>query len=268
MNKKIKKYSFDNVEQLSGVEFKYAMAATSLLILMIWGIISAEGSPFGEFSLTILSVFSWWAFRQYFVKVGDKRTALVLLVLILTLALAGLANIAFSVVFDLNFMINVGSPHSILDFFKFMAWLLIFAGVVVFIGCFRIIWVNRQHSFPLKRIAISAAIGIPLYLLINALSTISFIGQAATILNDIDNAMHEAPVYTDGVDLYQDFWEVSRANDRKAVKDMIGGIFGIFSFLLSPFVFAYKLLIVAPYIFLLFHFYKADKANERKEVMY
>jgi len=265
MKNKVKKYSFDNIELLSGIEFKWAMAATALLILLNWGIIEAEGSLLGELSITLLAVFSWWAFRQYFVKVGDKKTALLLLVIIITLALAGFANVIFSIVFDLEFLMNIGSPHYLLDFFWLMAWFIITSSVIIFIGCFRMIWVNRQHSFPLKRIAIAAALGIPLYLLVNALSTISFIGQAATILNDIDNAMNQPNVYTDGVNQYQDFFEVSAAQDRQLAKEVLGDIFGIFSFLLAPFIYAYKLLIVVPYIFLFFHFYKADKANERKQ---
>lgn len=266
MKNKVRKYSFDNIERLSGIEFKWAMAASALLVLLSWGFIEAEGSPFGELTITFLAVFSWWAFRQYFVNVGDKKTALLLLVIILTLALAGFANVVFSIVFDLDFLLSIGSPHYLLDFFRFMAWLIIISSAIIFIGCFRIIWINRQHSFPLKRIAISAALCVPLYLLVNAVSTISFIGQAVTKLNEIDNAMNQANVYTNGQDLHQGFFEVSMAQDRQMAKQMLGDIFGIFSFLFTPFIYAYKFLIAIPYIFLFFHFYKADKTNKKKRI--
>ena len=226
-----KKYDYANVEQISGLEYKYSMTAAAALIAIHLGFLGIGGGTTWIVLTTALSLYVWWSFRQYFVKVEDKATAKWLLVIIFTITLFGLSNLIF---YSTTSMFEELPTNTfVYGLFNFLFYF-VMASLIAFIAvCIKIISVNRNHSFPLKRIAISAALFIPLYMLVTSFSNIQFIWQAKEVMDvvmaDPTGGMLTAP-------------------------DMFSGLFSSVKFL-------WNLLIMIPYFFLFFHFYKADQAN-------
>lgn len=252
-----KKYDFYNVEQISGIEFKWSMGATAVVILNLWGWLNVGPAIF-----TIISLFSWWSFRRYFTRVGDKVTGNLIFLIMLVIGLYGFTITTLRSIFSLEFFIQLASSEAIMFLFKGVFIAIAILSIAVFIGCTRILAVNRHHSFPLKRIAISTAISIPIFIIIGVIGSLTFISQFGGLLYD---SIPERTLYTDGNEYFYLPGDIGEGGDM--IKSIFGDLFSVFSFILSPFVFIYKVIIVLPYLFLFFHFYKMDKRNSRKEVL-
>ncbi len=235
MRNKEKKYDYSKVESISGIEFKYAMIATAALILLHFGFI---GETLGNFlwilSTTSLAMFIWYSFRLYFVKVGDIKTSKWLLAVIVIIAMHGVINILFYT--STSMYDNLPTNTFILSVFEYLFYLVLISLILFVAVCVKIIAVNGQHSFGLKRIGLSALFCIPIYFLVSSISNISFIWEAkqlADIAFGVGGGGYLDPQI--GIDLFS----------------------GVFSFLNT----IWTIFIMIPYFFLFFHFFKADKAN-------
>jgi hypothetical protein len=230
---KTKKYDYHNIEEISEIEFKYAMIATAILILLHFGFI---GESLGNFlwiiTTTGLATYVWYAFRLYFVKVNDHQTAKWILAIMAVIVLHGLVNLLFYLttsMFD-----NLPTNNFALTIFEYLFYLVLLSLVVFIAVCIKIIAVNKHHSFGLKRIALSALFCIPIYFLISSIGNIHFIWEAREVM-DI--------VFERGQGGYL---------DPQFGIDMFSGVFSFFNTIWTIF-------IMIPYFFLFFHFMKADR---------
>ena len=247
---KEKKYDYANVENIAEVEYQYSMLAVAAYIGIHLGFIDIGGGSLWTLITSALAIFIWWSFRAYFVQVNDINTAKWLTAIIGMYALFGGASLLMLLTTNLFDYIATGKTiYYILTILQVILGLSILAFIAV---CFKILFINKHHAFPLKRIALSALLFIPLYMSFTLISNIQFVGQIGDIvtsstvhspyLEDYDGNVYENTFYTD---------EVAA---RKMVLKPISAIFSGVSFL-------WNLIMMIPYYFLFFHFYKADRAN-------
>jgi hypothetical protein len=239
-----RKYDYTNVEEQSGFEYKLSMAAVALYILYNLGYLGLGSGAFGIIVSTGLAIFIWWSFRAYFVKVGDLSSSKWLLFIIVMYAVFGFCSLVIRELSD--FYVYLMSHESIYAIFKLIMYVLIFSLAGFVLVGIRLIAANRHHSFPLKRIALSAAVCIPISLLISMISNIQFFGQVKELADTFHEADVLGKIYFE--EDYLDFGDGS---------GILNSIFGIF----SGIIFICNLFLMVPYYFLFMHFYKADKAN-------
>lgn len=226
-----RKYDYSQVEQISGLEYKYSLIAIGLLVGLQFNIIPISDGSAAIILKTGLSLFVWWSFRQYFVKVNDMSTAKWLLIIISIFILYGIANLAFY--WSTNLFENNMKNEALIPLFKGLFYLVMFSLIAFILVCFKILTTNKNHSFPLQGIALSSAIFIPLFILFSSISNFQYIWQ---LKNIVDGAMSDP---TGGMLTPPDF------------------IMGIF----SSIKFFWNILVMLPYYFLFMHFYRADKYN-------
>ena len=233
MKRKERKYDYANVERLAGVEYKYSMAAVAAYIAIHLGFIDIGGGSLWILATAGLAIFIWWSFRAYFVQVNDTKTANWLLAIIGMYALFGMASLLLVATTNVMEWIRTGKT-----IFYLLNVLMVILGlsVVAFMAvCIKVISINKHHSFPLKRIAISSLIFIPIYMTFFLIYNVQFIGEMGNLI-----------------------WDTS-LDSSKITYDILFGdlISGVISFV----TFIGNLILMIPYYFLLFFFYKADQEN-------
>lgn len=226
------KYDYRNVETVSGVEFKVAMSITLAFILSHFLI---KNPYFLTFVAAMLGTGVWWYFGRYFKAVGDRISMLMVYLIMIAFALAGLLAVYAGFVFDWENMaaevtaaLDIGAIAGMFAFFQSVLWLL---SVGIFLSGIRLLWINHQHRFPLKRIALSAMILVPAYLLVSVFMNFSFIWQLLDVAESSGNEI------------------LTRTTiETRAEIDNV--------------TFWMYLILLMPYYFLLHHFYRADQATE------
>ena len=251
MNNFTQKFGITNSADIPSKSLKWAMGATAVLILSFWGWLSL-----GTTINTLLAIFVWWSFRQYLLHVGDRATAKWISIIMGVIAIYGVSTFLFKSLFSLDFIIQSAGGGILLVLFKGLFFILLASSLVILAGCIRVIAINKHHSFPLKRIAVSTAIALPLFIIVGSLGTLTFIGQIGDLMY---STIPEKTLYTDGVNVFHLFGDIGGGGD--IMKDILGDVSGVFSFIFAPIIFFYKLIIVSPYLFLLHHFYRLDKAG-------
>lgn len=226
---KTKKYSYENVEKIAQVNYKYAMIATACFIALHFGFFDDNLSDVSYILIsTLLSIYAWYSFRAYFVNVGDTVTSKSLLVIISVIAAFGGVN--FLVYSTTSLSTGLPTNDFVFSIFKILYYFIIISLIGFVVVCIRIVTISHKHSFPLRKIAISAMIFIPLYMLVTCISNIRFIMETKAI---VDYAMANPVLSTEPPEFLS----------------------GIFSFVK----FVWNLIILTPYYFLFFHFMKADR---------
>jgi len=247
-----KKFDFDNVERISDTELKWAIGTTAVLILSYVGWIGLGG-----FISIALTLFIWWSFGRYFKAVGDEKTAKWMKRIMIVIAFYGVSSFLFKILFDFGVLVSLSSGSLIFTFFIILFAGIIVSSVIVLIGCIRILRVNKHHSFSLKRIAIAAAFAVPLLITVGSIGSITFIGQIGKFVHE-HGRPDDSPLMT-----WDDGYVSLTAGSVGAAEELLGGLF---SFILSPIIFLYKVIVVSPYIFLLMLFYRMYKRNSLKAV--
>ena len=247
-----KKYDYSKIERIADVEYKYSMIAVAAYIAIHLGFFDIESPTLWILATTGLSIFIWWSFRAYFVQVNDTSTAKWLRAIIGMYALFGVASLLMLLTTNLlDYLVTGKSIYYILYILQFILGLSILAFIAV---CFKILFINKHHTFPLKRIALSALIFIPLYMLVTLMSNIQFIGQMGDIITS--TTLHNPYLERgDGHYLYKNYLYGDELAARDFIMTPISGIFSGVSFL-------WNVIMMIPYYFLFSHFYKADRANE------
>jgi len=246
-----KKFDFENIERVPDNELKWAIGATAALIVSYMGWIGLGGL------LSIaLTLFTWWAFRRYFKAVGDEKTAKWVKRIMIVIAFYGASSFIFKILFDFGFLVSLSSGSLIFTLFVILFVGIIVSSVFVFLGCIRILRTNKHHSFALKRIAVTAAFAVPLLITVGSIRSITFIGQIGKFVHGYSQPDDSPLTTTDGEYVFS-----LSAGSNEAVEGLFGGIA---SFILSPIIFIYKVIIVSPYVFLLMLFYRMYKRNALK----
>lgn len=249
MEKEAGKYTYSNALKPTTSTLRIAMAASLVLSISLWGWI-----PLGTAINTFLSVFTWWSFRNYFTSVGDINTARWLNTILIVLGAYGITTLLFSMLFDLGVLLQLSNGSFILTLFKGLFAILAVSSIAIIVVAVKLISINRHHSFPLKRIAFAALLSLPVYLLVGSLGTLTFIGQIGEVLASLTPG---PTLYTDGNEVFTLFGDIGHGTEM--FKSILGDIGDLFAFILSPFVFMYKVLIVLPYLFISYHFYRMEK---------
>lgn len=243
------RFGFAQSAEINSTRLKWAMGATAILILSFWGWLNP-----GNVINTLLLIFVWWSFRNYFVQVGDASTAKWSTIIMTIFAVYGISKFLFEIIFDLEFLLQVRNGGLIISLFKGLFIILALSSLAIAVVCLKLLFTNRHHTFPLKRIALSSLFSLPLFLLVGSLGTLTFIGQVGDLMYE---AIPEKTLYTDGVEVFHLWGDVGGGGD--IMRSILGDVGGLFSFILSPFIFFYKVIIVLPYVFILHHFYWMDK---------
>lgn len=208
-----KKYDYTNVEHLAGVEYKHSMLAVAAYIAIHLGFLDIGGGNLWTLVNSTLAIFIWWSFRAYFVQVKDTVTAKWLQAIIEMYALFGGASILMSLTTNLfDYIVAGRTIYYILAIIQVILGLSILAFIMV---CFKILFVNKHHVFPLKRIGLSALLFIPLYMLFTLMSNIQFVGQLGDIVTS--SSMHSRYLQ----DYDGNVYENSFYTDKQAAKDLI-----------------------------------------------
>ena len=231
------KYDYHHVEDTAGVEFKTAMIVTAAFLLFsFFGFEIISSVPVFTVVSTVLGAGVWWYFRRYFRAVGDRHTATMVFWIMLTMVVTGVGALFFGM-FS-SFESATGSVQANLGFAGIGSGLMLFVDaililcIVVFVSGIRIILVNRHHRFPLKRIAVSAMVCVPLYILFLLFTNFTMLRE--------------------GLDFFQSYEDTNAY--AAGTEAAIGS--GVRYFLMFA---------LLPYYFLLHHFYRADRANAQLE---
>jgi len=248
-----KKYDYSKVEQTAGIEYKFSMLAVGVYIALHLGYLNIQDPFYWIISTTGLAIFIWWSFRAYFVQVNDTQTAKWLMAIIGMYALFGgisLFLLLSTNLFDYDYIPTLDTILHLTNIIKIVLGIAIITFMLV---CIKIVLANRHHVFSLKRIAISALIFIPIYMVFNLVYNVQFLGQMADLISAIPSG--QSP-YFEGSDGYA--YKNFMYDDQMMAQEMI---LGPLSSIFSGIGFLWNLLIMIPYYFLFFHFYKADRAN-------
>lgn len=169
-------YDYSRVEDIAGVDYQQGIKITLLLLAanLLW--LSFPLSFFGMIITTALAVASWYYFKAYFDAHNDANTSRSVMIMI------G-AHIAFAIAYlliystdwidlfaggvvELLFCIFTGTCkyENNMTIYILVHGLILVAFVAAisnFVAGLRILWVNHQYPFPLKRIALSSMILLP-----------------------------------------------------------------------------------------------------------
>ena len=246
-----KKFDFESIERVPDNQLKWAIGTTAALVLSYMGWIGLGG-----FISMVLTLFIWWSFGRYFEAVGDEKTAKWVKRIMIVLAFYGASSFLFTILFDFGVLVSLSSGSLIFTLFIILFVGVIASSVVVFLGCIRMLRANKHHSFALKRIAVAAAFAVPLLIIVGSVKSITFIGQIGEFIYEYGRPDDSPPMTLDG-----DYFFSLSTGSVGAAESMLGDIA---SFVLSPIIFIYKVIIVSPYVFLLMLFYRMYKRNALK----
>ena len=173
-------YDYSQVEDIAGVNYRNGMMVVGGYIALNILIKSFVISTLGIIVSTALVVSSWWYFREYFDAMKDKDTGKFINWVMGAHIVFAIANLFLSTT-DWTIEAEISLYDVILSVlgwgsFDYIGGLLfgiklatyatLFAMATIFIAGVRILWINNRHPFPLKRIAVSGMILIPLGMLI------------------------------------------------------------------------------------------------------
>ena len=163
------KVDYSQIEDIAGVDYKKAIYITAAFIAL--NIFFKEDAVLGFFGIvlsTTLVVFVWMYFKKYFDAMKDTSTANWIQWIIGAHILFGISNMFSSAHSSIS---SIGSfvteDEKVIQGFGFMVIGIIVSTLIVFISGFKILAANKKHPFPLKRIAISTMILVPLYMIIS-----------------------------------------------------------------------------------------------------
>lgn len=232
------KYDYRYTKDIVEVDYKKASWLTAIYIFLhlyakdyfwnyptVW-IIATTG----------LSAVIWLCFKKYFDALNDKETGKWIRWVIGGYILFGIINFCSSVVFSWEILKNI-SRETIEQMFSIVFKLILSPILIIFIVGLKIISINFKHPFPLKRIAISSMIFIPIYMFFTLLEHMPIINQT---LHNINNLLLPVKFFL------SIFFDV----------DVNSNTVGYFKISFTD-----NLIFMIPYYFLLHHFYKVDKGN-------
>ena len=218
------KDNYSKVEDIAGVNYKYAYVLTGIFLVYTvlfnyWSL-----NLFGNLMITGLAITIWYYFKMYFDALNDRATgkfiwgiiagyciyfATLLMVTdadFLTRGQISLVEIIIGILYQFftgeeAILAFTRETIRLIEWAMFLAML---AGIGIMVSGIRILAVNKQYLFPLKRIAISAMIMIPIWMLFHL---------AEAIIHESETSL------------------------------------------------TFRVFMASPYIFLFFHFYRADKED-------
>lgn len=168
---------YSEVEDVAGVDYKQGMMYAGLLVAHNVLLPNWTLTTLGMITVTLLAGWSWYYFKAYFDARSDTDTGQWILLIMI-------ATIAFGVVYifgrwtDWPVLIAGGIWEFIYYLFsgevntyfndqmsfglKFIFYVTLGAAAANVIAGFKIIMVNKRYPFPLKRIALSSMIFLPI----------------------------------------------------------------------------------------------------------
>jgi hypothetical protein len=170
-------YDYSNVEDKAGVDYKQATYITGVLLLFNVVSVYLPFNPIGIIILTGLAIAAWYYFKAYFDAYDDVVTAKWITVI---MSANGVLCLTYLYAWSIDWQLLVGASIfqggynllmgggqntyyqglvSSVDLIKYM---LIGAALANFVAGFRLISINRNYPFPLKRIAVSSMLLLPL----------------------------------------------------------------------------------------------------------
>lgn len=224
-------YDYSRVEDIAGVDYKVGMIITGVYIFLhLFAKNIFIGVPLVWIIITTsLSVAIWVYFKKYFKAYGDTTTSKWVTGVIIGHVLFGIINLISSSLFTYDNLSRF-NPDTIDSMFSTAFQLTLIPMLIVFAIGIRIIRVNFQHPFPLKRIAVSAMFVIPFYMLITLIEHMPIVNQGIY-------AMNEFMLLLD--------WLFNIENSGQTISYFRIGFWG-------------NLFLMLPFYFLLHHFYRAD----------
>ncbi len=226
-------YDYSEVEDIAGVDYKKAMILTGIYIALHLFAKSTFGSfsPIWILLTTGLSVAIWIYFKKYFDAMNDQATGKWLQAVIGGIVLYGLINLFASFAFSFENLRDLSKVD--IKLIEGLAnttfQLSLIPILIIFAAGIKIISVNFKHPFPLKRIAVSAMLMIPIYMLLSIVENLPILEELFLFVNFLIAVFDYA--FGDGnPELMQSF--------------KIG--------------FMGNLFLMLPYYFLLHHFYRAE----------
>ncbi len=229
----LKKYDYSKVEDIAGVEYKNAIIFTAVYILLhlfaknILGHISFLWIA----STTTLSVVIWGYFKKYFIATNDIVTSKWINWIVYAYIAYGLLSLFSIMCFDFETALEF-SPKVFEKIVQVFIYLSFIPLILIFFSAIKINSANRRHSFPLKRIAFSSMFFIPLYMLLSVIEQMPIFSQAIYLLNILISLLQYVfGMEGDGAETFAQFQV---------------GFYG-------------NVILMIPYYFLLYHFYRANE---------
>ncbi|MEM9919227.1 MAG: hypothetical protein AAF990_14085 [Bacteroidota bacterium] len=172
------------IEDIAGVDYKRPMYLCGLYIGL--NLFFKEWAVLGFFGIllsTTLVAFIWWYFKKYFDHMNDQLTAKWIQWLMGAHILFGVVNL-FSYIYSSALSLPTNSGSDIAQGVGFMAIGILSSIIVVFLASFNLIQAGKRHPFPMKRIAISTMIFVPLYMLISLMENMPFLKEVAMLFGE------------------------------------------------------------------------------------
>lgn len=220
-------YDYSQVEDIAGVDYKKAMILTAIFI----GLHFIAKPYLGYLSIiwitltTGLSVAIWWYFKQYFDAMDDQKTGKFIQAIMGGLVLFGIITwVGSTYVSILDMAKDADKVNKIATTILLLSFIPM---AIIFIAGIRIIRVNFQHPFPLKRIAVSAMFILPIYMLFSIVENSALFGELEILLNIL---------------------MLFKSLLLGGSPEFVGFDIGFFG----------NLFLMLPYLLLLHHFYRAD----------
>lgn len=217
-------YDYSHVEDIAGVDYQKAIYFTAGYILLhIFGEKYLEESLW-TMATTILVVAIWYYFRKYFDEVQDFDTAKWINGEIVGYVIFGITNLYIymnsSVInIDRDPQLHFENLATVASYGTFLSLSIIIA------ASFKLLFVQKRHPFPLKGIAISTMLVIPIYMIFSLLKNTAVIQESFLVLQLLGSLIF--------------------GGSPEEGKLIQVGLFG-------------NLFFMIPYFFLLNHFYRAD----------
>ncbi|MBR9920721.1 MAG: DUF4339 domain-containing protein [Bacteroidetes bacterium] len=178
------KYDYSQVEDIAGVDYQKAMYATGAYIAInIFFKDIAVLNFAGILISTTLVVFVWIYFKKYFDAMKDNSTSKLVTWIIGAYILFGVVNL-FSNSFMSIYSIPDTGEDELARSSGFIYIGIIAAMLVVFISGIRLIGAGSRHQLPLKRIAVSSMILIPVYMVVSLLENMPLLDEIAQMFGD------------------------------------------------------------------------------------
>lgn len=181
------KIGYDQVEDIAKVNYRYAIVVAGVYAgINLFYAQHAYGSFFGILLQLILPILCWRYFKKFFLEYGDRYTAKFInwiyasyfffyATFIYTAATDWVGSAANSgIEYLLNIIFTVADPSheqqtAYLEELSWMLMILIFllvsTFVFIWVAGFRVMKASKNYDFPLKRIAISTMVCLPIYML-------------------------------------------------------------------------------------------------------
>ena len=146
----MKKYDYHDVELTKEVNYEFALYACLYFVIRSFGILDIFGGLLGFIIDMSLIIYIWWIFQQYFIQVGDTKTAKWFYVATGALVFHFGVNFIFKLAIITGFLT---SSEFVANSFALLQGLTVVGLLIFMLSCFKLISVSHHHSFGLKRIA-------------------------------------------------------------------------------------------------------------------